>query len=325
MNKLLHLFRLGWAYKISPSTRFSFPPYQYTIEPTNRCNLKCSFCPQSNPDHHALRPQGYLSMGNFALFLRRIAQVAPGNKNINLTLDGEPFKNKDFLCFVEMAVGAGRFPIFATNATMLNQAAADRLIAAGPFRASIDFASDKKVFEAIRGRRGHFDLVCKNLAYLMEKSRNCPGIHLDVYDITPFAGVDAPQSLRAMRDFFPAALPSRIRFTSRQFHNFCGHLKREEGKGHYRLCPYPWTQMAVTFDGNCVPCCRDTAGRSVLGNVFDEPIMNIWNNEQYRRFRGNLLKRRPDLNAACAECDLPYSAGRARWRLRYLARSLLGR
>ncbi len=325
MHRLLHLLKLGWSYKFSRATRLSYLPYQFTIEPTNVCNLRCSFCPQSDPDHASRRQAGYLTEENFKLFLTRTAESGSSNRNINLTLDGEPFLNKQFLRMIGLAVKAGLFPIFATNGILLDREKADRLISTGPFRASIDFASDKKVFETIRGKKGHFDRVRENLAYLMDESRHNRGIHLDIHDITPYAGVDSDASLALMRSFFPANLPARIRFDSRQFHNFCGHLDMNRTDDRYRLCPYPWTQMAVTWDGDCVPCCRDTVGQSVLGNVFIDPISAVWNNMHYQRFRQNLIDHKPELNAACKNCDLPYSSGESRWRPAYVLRSLLRR
>ncbi|NIP42706.1 MAG: radical SAM protein, partial [candidate division Zixibacteria bacterium] len=82
---------------------------------------------------------------------------------------------------------------------------------------------------------------------------------------------------------------------------------------------------AVTWSGDCVACCRDTAGKTVLGNIFKEPLENVWNGDRYRKFRQNLIDRRPDLNDACQNCDLPYSPDKKRWRPRYIWRSLFGR
>lgn len=325
MNKFLHLVRLGWAYKIAGSTRLSYPPYQYTIEPTNRCNLHCTFCPQSDPDHFTFRPAGDLTFKNFEIFLQQVKKAAPGNKNINLTLDGEPLNNKDFVRMVELSAAAGFFTVFASNGTLLNKEKIDQLITAGPFLASIDFASDEKIYETIRGRTGDFALVKENLTYLMEASKSEEKVHLNVHDITPFTGVAPNASLAKMKVLFPGRWPSRIRFDSRQFHNFCGHLQTEKKNDHYRLCPYPWMQMAVTYSGDCVACCRDTVARSVLGNVFTTSIMDIWNGDAYRQFRQNLLNKRPDLNAACAQCDLPYSGNEERWKIKYTWRSLLKR
>lgn len=325
MNKFSHIFRLGWAYKITNATELSYPPYQYTIEATNICNLKCTFCPQSDPEHLKRRPRGKLSEENLKIFLDKRAGVGPGNRNINFTLDGEPLINKDFVRFIEIAASYNLFSIFASNGTLINRETADRLARAGPFRASIDFASDKKIFETIRGKDGHYDKVLENLRYLIESARENNNVHLDINDITHFSGVDSNDSLKQMRTLFPDNISPHIRFNSRHFHNFCGHLDMKNRDENYRLCPYPWTQMAITYSGDCVPCCRDTAARSILGNVFNEDIMTIWNGEKYRQFRQNLIGRHPDKNDACRNCDLPYSGGQPRWRPGYLYRSLIKR
>jgi len=131
--------------------------------------------------------------------------------------------------------------------------------------------------------------------------------------------------LSRLRALFDGDLRSHVRFTSRQFHNFCGHLPFEKDEGRYRLCPYPWTQLAITYDGNCVACCRDTAARTMLGNVFEKSIMEIWNGEPYRQLRQNLLERKPELNQACRNCNLPNSGGEKRWHIGYMLNSLLRR
>ena len=325
MNKLIHLLKLGWAYKIVKATKLSYPPYQYTIEPTNICNLKCVFCPQSDPDHSKARNTGFLTLDNLRLFFDKIAQAGGSNRNLNFTLDGEPFLNKEFPDMIRLAHKNGYFPIFASNGILFDTKTANKLINSGPFRVSIDFGSDEKIFETIRGKSGHFGRILENLKYLIEKARSDPNVQVDIHDVTSYADVDAELSLQKMRGLFPPDLPENIKLLSRQFHNFCGHLDLQSKTEHYRLCPYPWTQMAVTWEGDCVACCRDTSGRSVLGNIFNDSVMNIWNSPAYLKFRQNLLDHKPELNAACRDCDLPFSAGEKRWKPRYMLRSLFGR
>ena len=325
MNKLAHIIKLGWAYKISRTDRPTYPPFQYTIEPTNVCNLSCAFCPQSDPEHHRRRAHGKLTEENFKLFLRRIKEVHPGHNKLNLTLDGEPFLNKNLINFVKAAAAAGFTTVFASNGTILDRSLIDRLGEAGPFHISIDFAAEENVFENLRGQKGHYAVVLDNLRYLIDKARQNENVNLSINDIASFSGAEPEPSLIKLKALFDKPPSRRVRFTSRQFHNFCGHLEAAESSDRYRLCPYPWTQLAVTYNGDCVACCRDTAGRTVLGNVFEKPIMEIWTGEPYRLMRRNLLERRPERNAACAECDLPYSGGEDRWKIKYMLHSLLGR
>ncbi len=325
MNKLTHIFKLAWAYLIKKATVLSYPPYQYTIEPTNVCNFKCDFCPQSDPEHQKRRPTGQLTIDNLRLFLKKRKDVTPGNININFTLDGEPFINKNMIKFIELAANEGLFSRFASNGSLINQEKADLLAEAGPFIASIDFASDKNIFETIRSKKDNYEKLLENLRYLIKKARENKNVNLEINDITSFAGVDPEESLKKMKTLFGTDFPPNVRFTTRQFHNFCGHLDLKDKEKRYRLCPYPWTQMAVTHTGDSVPCCRDTSARSILGNVFEDDIMTVWNGTKYREFRQNLIDKKPELNSACKDCDLPYSGGGSKWKPGYIYRSLLGR
>ncbi len=302
-----------------------YPPYQYTIEPTNVCNYKCDFCPQSDPEHHNRRSTGQLTGENFKLFLEKRRAVKPGNNNINFTLDGEPFLNKNFIKFIELAAKAGLFSVFASNGSLINSEKADLLAKAGPLRVSIDMASDKNIFEIIRSKKDNYEKLLENLRYLIKKAGENENVNLEINDITTFAGVDTEESIEKLKKLFPKDVPSRVKFRTRLFHNFCGHLNFIEKQKRYRLCPYPWTQMAVTYSGDCVPCCRDTSARSILGNVFEDDIMTVWNGSKYRQFRQNLLDKKPELNAACKDCDLPYSGGGSKWKPGYIYRSLLRR
>jgi len=325
MNKLSHIFRLGWGYKIAKATLLSYPPFQFTVEPTNVCNFKCDFCPQSNPDHHKIRPTGTLSIDNLKLFLEKRRKVKPGNRNINFTLDGEPFINKNMIEFVRLAAKEGLFSRFASNGSQITPEKADLLAKAGPFIASIDFASDKNIFERIRSKKDNYEKLLDNLRYLVKLAGENENVNLEINDITTFAAVDALESMKKLNSLFGCNIPKQVKFRTRQFHNFCGHLDFKDNQKNYRLCPYPWTQMAVTYAGDCVPCCRDTSARSILGNVFKDDIMEVWNGPKYIEFRQNLLDRKPELNPACKECDLPYNSDRSKWKPGYIYHSLLRR
>jgi radical SAM protein with 4Fe4S-binding SPASM domain len=55
-------------------------------------------------------------------------------------------------------------------------------------------------------------------------------------------------------------------------------------------CTRPWRSTYVTANGNVLPCCfapfttRAYEG-TILGNVFERPLREIWNGDAYRAFR----------------------------------------
>lgn len=78
----------------------------------------------------------------------------------------------------------------------------------------------------------------------------------------------------------------------------------------WQACMRPWTTAYVTANGNCLPCCispfaTDDYESLILGNLFECPFNEIWNESLYQEFRANLLSEHP--NQACASCGVYWS------------------
>jgi len=78
----------------------------------------------------------------------------------------------------------------------------------------------------------------------------------------------------------------------------------------WAACRRPFTLVYVTANGNVLPCCiapfttRHYPG-IVLGNVFREPLAEIWNGERYREFRRALVTESPP--ECCSGCGVKWS------------------
>jgi MoaA/NifB/PqqE/SkfB family radical SAM enzyme len=78
----------------------------------------------------------------------------------------------------------------------------------------------------------------------------------------------------------------------------------------WQACMRPWTTAYVTANGNCLPCCispfaTSDYGSLILGNLFERPFADIWNDYCYRTFRRDLLSSTP--HKACASCGVYWS------------------
>ena len=78
----------------------------------------------------------------------------------------------------------------------------------------------------------------------------------------------------------------------------------------WQACMRPWTTAYITANGNCLPCCispfaTDNYESLILGNLFEQPLNEIWNEHQYEKFRTDLLSEHP--NQACASCGVYWS------------------
>ncbi|HYP27028.1 MAG TPA: radical SAM protein [Blastocatellia bacterium] len=86
-------------------------------------------------------------------------------------------------------------------------------------------------------------------------------------------------------------------------------MPRDSGQP-WSLCRRPWTLMYITANGNVLPCCISPFAERdydslILGNVFERPLMDIWNDHLYRKFRDDLQSDHPP--SACRNCGVRWS------------------
>jgi radical SAM protein with 4Fe4S-binding SPASM domain len=58
----------------------------------------------------------------------------------------------------------------------------------------------------------------------------------------------------------------------------------------------------ITWDGMVVPCCFDKDALHQLGNLQMQSFKEIWNNDNYKQFRSELMKSRKNIDI-CANCS----------------------
>lgn len=78
----------------------------------------------------------------------------------------------------------------------------------------------------------------------------------------------------------------------------------------WQACLRPWTTAYITANSNCLPCCISPFATSdyeslVLGNLFEQPFSEIWNDTRYQNFRSDFLTDYP--HKACANCGVFWS------------------
>lgn len=309
IEKLSGAARLFYHWAIRRSLVLPYLPQEISIEPTNRCNFTCSFCPQSNPDHFASIPASILTPESVTIFLEKLRASGVRTDLLHWTLDGEPFMNKRFHENLEVARDFGFTTFhFATNAMLLTGDRLHQLPREGVrFAMTPDFCSDEAYFEDVRGTQGSWKVVLENLRAALADDQ-LDHIEFKVTDISSFKIRDPGELDRrfeALKALFPAS--ERISFHRRVFHNASGTMEsRIESPEGYRVCPYPWYTMFIAHNGDAVACCRDLEHQTVLGNLFEQDVQEIWNGEKYQALRRDLAEKHPERQAACKGCDMPY-------------------
>jgi len=233
---------------------------------------------------------------------------------------GEPFLNPGFLEMVKYASDKGIYTATSTNAHYLNNENAKKTIESGLDRLIISIdGTTQDVYQQYR--------VGGKLSKVIEGARNIVKWKKVLNSKTPFVffqflvvkpnehqieevkklgkeiGVDDVWLKTAqVYDYEndPNSLIPTIAKYSRYKKNDKGEvIIRNELKNH---CWRLWHATVITWDGLVVPCCFDKDAQHTLGDLKGKPFKDIWHNEDYIKFRKQMLLSRKSIDI-CANCS----------------------
>ncbi|MFH1645294.1 MAG: radical SAM protein [Candidatus Omnitrophota bacterium] len=271
------------------------------IESTNCCNAKCIMCPHSE----MARPKTVMDISLF----KKIADdaIAAGVKNIGLSFLGEPLLDKEIFEKVSYIKNRDKSirVSFVTNAMLLSETTAERLISSGldEVRISID-AITKQTYESIRVGLCYEKVVSnvkKMLELKKEKNVLLPKVRLAFLEI----GVNNNESRPFLKYWKHKADNVEIDFSR----DWAGQKEFPDGRSPHLLnivkenpCDLLWKEMTVQADGKVVLCCNDYEGRVVLGDLNNNDIKSVWNSELYNYYRKKHINKERDSVKLCDKC-----------------------
>lgn len=233
---------------------------------------------------------------------------------------GEPFLNKDFLEMVKYAHDKGLYTATSTNAHYLTDEMARKTVESGLDRLIISIdGTSQDVYQQYR--------VGGRLDKVLEGARNIVKWKKELKSKTPFVffqflvvkpnehqveevkklgkeiGVDQVRFKTAqVYDFEndPHQLIPENNKYSRYRRNKEGKMESKSGLGNH--CWKLWHANVITWDGLVVPCCFDKDAMHQLGNLRTQSFKEVWQNENYRQFRRELMQSRKNIDI-CANCS----------------------
>lgn len=275
-------------------------PRRVIVEPTNACNLRCSYC----GNHKMLRPWTYLPMELYRQLVDEMAEL--GVPRITLHTIGESTMHPDLPEMVNLAKEAGLVVTLSTNGTLLSQELVERLVAAGPdiLNISVD-AATPEVFEKIR-EGVDTGKVLEGMARL-KPTRDAMGRVQDspwgvvrlptlvaTCVITP--SFDRDEEELWFKTYGPLVddtffhwpnnhadyvhdEPQRLRTWVPQ------RMKDWVYKKVRQSCSYPWDALFLLSDGTMSVCRFDFDARVKVGRYGPQSIPELWHGEAMQSLR----------------------------------------
>jgi sulfatase maturation enzyme AslB (radical SAM superfamily) len=276
-------YRLGWSR--APVL------LSVNLELTNRCNLKCTFCPTA--DGRMLRARGHMDP---ALFDRALAGA--GRLEFALLFQwGEPLLHPAFADLAARAARRGVRTLVTTNGTLLDDRRIAGLLAAGVDRVTVSVDGDERTHEAVRG----VPLArTREAVERLVAARDAAGAPTSV-DVSMVVAPETEAAAGAFRAAFEG-VADRVQTIPL--------LVRGERRTR---CREPWRGgLVVLQDGRCTVCCVDHDGVLAVGDARTEDLRSVWNGPRMRALRR--AHARGDLPPLCAGCtEYPTDAAAPRF------------
>jgi len=302
LKLLTRLKRFNWLKKQYLKVKISKDfPIDLHIEPTNLCNLSCSFCP--TPRNKDIK-KGYMDLN---LYKKIINECAESRKVMLLLLhkDGESLLHPDLPEMIRYAKekNAAKITHLSTNGILLDKNMGRRLIESG---------LDDIVIALDAAKRSTY-LEMKGVDRLEEVENN-------IFDF-----IETRKKLNSRKPFIRAKMiktgknNSEVSLFKKKWERITDQVEiakftdwpqfktnnnlRGNSKKRY-ACPILWYSPAINWDGTVSICCMDGDKRRIIGDVTRDSIFDIWRGEKIRAFRQAHLDGKYEVCSNCTTWSL---------------------
>ena len=292
-------------------------PLTLMIDPANRCNFRCTFCPTGDYEllESVKRPIGIMDFNLFCKIIDDMKKFPSKVKSLRLYKDGEPFLNRHIIQMIEYAKKSDvtEEVYIISNGSLVTERTAIGIIEAGldRLRISVEHVNSGKYKEITR-TYSNYDSILKNVKFLYEekKRRNSP-LHIDTKIVD--TGLSQEDLEKFRNDFGPIAdsltVEALMGWSKSNTKDWTLGSKPETGIDHesklsdIQVCPQPFKGLAVNFDGTVSVCCVDWSHGTLVGDLKKESLIDIWNGPKLRAFRLLHLTKQRHRIPVCANCQ----------------------
>ena len=256
------------------------------IEPTNTCNLRCTFCFVTEG---MTREDGFME---FDLF-KKIIDDSPDLEHLCMHNWGEPLLHKDIFKMIEYAKNKGvNYVVMNTNGTLLTDKMIDQIVDSklDIIRFSIDGSAE--TFKRVRG------VELKKIEQNINKLKNVKEIR-------------RPELKMGVVFTIEEDTEGDVEDYITHWEKIVDHVRLQPKlitSPRTEICPEPfgkdYGKLVVLWDGRVIPCCVDYNANLTIGSVQNNTIPNLWKNEKMDLLRKQHLNGQfPDTCANCNECE----------------------
>ena len=275
------------------------------IEPTNRCNADCYFCPRDQTPHQGLMTPDVFeqALARCVEFRDVVGERLGFEMQVSLCGLGEPLLNRHSPEFVRGVREAGFTCMMSSNGSLLDEKRGAALLDAGLQKININASEEGADYEDVY--KLSFERTCDNILRFVEMAGDRCTVQIVLVDHRGDAEHDDRMTEfwreRGLKDFVRYPLMNRGGSLFVDHMQFESRPELDEARAMFResdalpACYVPFSFLFIGYDGNYYLCCSDWKKEVPLGSVFDRTFLEITGAKLDR-----VLSREP----ICKSCNL---------------------
>ena len=286
-------------------------PFIIFIDPSDKCNFKCKFCPTGNIElmkNTNGRNFGAMDFNLYKKIINDLEEFEGKVKVIRLYKDGEPLLNKDFPNMISYAKKSPKVDRVdtTTNASLLNKDLSLKIIEAGLDRINISIEGmNSEQYLDFSKIKLDFNKLVENIAFLYENKKQCEVIikingdilteeqKQDFYNI--FGEIADGVNIESVMSCWPEFELDGINVNMER--GIYGQEIKE-----VIVCPYVFYSMSINSTGLASACYLDWERKLIIGDVNKETVKDIWNSKDMNDLRKLFLRKERKSHPICKDC-----------------------
>ncbi|MDQ1256346.1 MAG: Radical protein [Candidatus Hydrogenedentes bacterium] len=278
-------------------------PNRIQIQTQSGCDGRCVFCPNKDIIKAGL-PQGRMEPELFRKIIDELAETRP--RRISPYLMNEPLLDKrlpEFVRYITEKVPDAT-TLVTTNGTHLDRDLGKALIEAGLKRIKVSLQSlDADTNKRLMGAAVDSGEVVENvlgMRALIKETRS----ELDLRVSMIVTKLNLDEIDRARRFW----RKNGVRLVTSALENRGGNIGDAQSLNPHEMtamggdCVRPNREMCVLFNGDAVLCCVDWFRTTILGNVGETSVRDVWNGPRIEAIRQGLRAGDGAVPKICRNC-----------------------
>jgi MoaA/NifB/PqqE/SkfB family radical SAM enzyme len=294
-------------------------PLSVYIEPTNICNFKCKFCPESFSNYKEESGGLFsLSESEHALIVDQLKQFGTV-KTVNYYMMGEPLVNKSVFKMIKSlkAAKVSQKVILTTNGSLLTPKTYPQICESklDYLRVSIYGSNEaehrqntqskiplERILNNVKGFKHYRDSNKTTKPFIYLKTIDAQDAQLNRDFLEFFDGAGDEVAIEPIMNWNDPSEGHLANLPHKELLNTSYFKQKKE------VCPFPFYTLVINSDLSVSVCCVDWNKKVVVGNAKLNTLEEIWNGPAINEIRSKHLQRKKSSIPGCSTCTYLHTA-----------------